>query len=279
MFFVDAHCHINSKQLRRSASSVVSRAAQVGVGRMLTVGSDLPHSVEAVKLANLYRDYGVYATAGVHPHEAATVANGLPDELLELAERRVVVAIGETGLDYYYNHSPRDVQRDVFQMHIDWALKKNKPLVIHVRNSDGDTKAMDDALAILNRMPNMPEKPKLMFHCYAGGLRYMDAMKKLDAYISIAGPVTWPKSDELRSVASAVPEERLLCETDSPWLSPQPYRGKLNEPAYVRFVYETIAEARALSLDELARLVDANASRLFGWESLYVRVQAFSSMR
>ena len=100
----------------------------------------------------------------------------------------------------------------------------------------------------------------------------MDAMKKLNAYISIAGPVTWPKSDELRAVASAVPEDRLLCETDSPWLSPQPHRGKLNEPAYVRFVYETIAKERSLALDEFARIVDSNASRLFGWEALYVRV-------
>ncbi|MCL2009428.1 MAG: TatD family hydrolase [Synergistaceae bacterium] len=269
MFFVDAHCHINSRQLRTSASSVVSRAAAAGVRRMLTVGSDLPHSAEAVELASLYGDRGVYATVGVHPHDAAAAAEGLPDELLKLAESREVVAIGETGLDYYYDHSSRNVQRDVFRMHVEWAANVNKPLVLHVRNAEGDTLAMDDALAILD---GMPEKPALMFHCYAGGLRYMDAMKKLDAYISIAGPVTWPKGGELRAVAAAVPEGRLLCETDSPWLSPQPHRGKLNEPAYVRFVYEAIAEARGLPLDDLARIVDANAARLFGWEPLYVRV-------
>jgi len=138
--------------------------------------------------------------------------------------------------------------------------------VVHVRNAERDTLAMDEAIALLE---GLTEKPELMFHCYAGGLRYMDAMKKLDAYISIAGPVTWGKNDELRAVASAVSEERLLCETDSPWLAPQPNRGKLNEPAYVRFVYETIAKARGLSLDKLARVTDANASRLFGWEPLY----------
>ena len=151
-------------------------------------------------------------------------------------------------------------------MHVDWAFGVKKPLVIHVRNAVGDSLAMDDALALLD---SFPEKPVLMFHCYAGGLRYMDAMKRLDAYISIAGPVTWGKNDELRAVASAVPKERLLCETDSPWLAPQPNRGKLNEPAYVRFVYETIAKERGLSLDELARVVDTNTSRLFGWEALY----------
>jgi TatD DNase family protein len=269
MFFIDAHCHINSKQLRRNASSVVKRALDAGVGRMLTIGCNLPNSAEAVELAQKYGADGVYATVGVHPHDAATTADGLPNELLKLAEAKGVAAIGETGLDYYYNHSPRDVQKNVFQMHIDWALAAKKPLVVHVRNAEGDTLAMDDALAILGLMP---EKPKLMFHCYAGGLRYIDAMKKLDAYISIAGPITWPQSEELRDVASAVPEERILCETDSPYLSPQPHRGKLNEPAYVRFVYEAIAKARGLALDDFARVVDSNASRLFGWEPLYVRV-------
>ena len=269
LFFIDAHCHINSDQLRADAETVVIRAANAGVKRMLTVGCDLPDSAEAVEQAALYGAYGVYATVGVHPHEAATVADGLPDELLKLADHRSVVAIGETGLDYYYNHSPRDVQRNVFQMHIDWALKVNKPLVVHVRNAEGDSLAMDDALVLLE---GLAQKPILMFHCYAGGLHYMDAMKGLDAYISIAGPVTWPKGDELRAVASAVPEERLLCETDSPWLSPQPKRGKINEPAHVRFVYETIAEERGLALDVFTRIVDANAARLFGWEPLYVRV-------
>jgi len=233
---------------------------------MLTVGSNLPNSAEAVELATRYGDHGVYAAVGVHPHDAATVADGLPAELLKLAGSRSVVAIGETGLDYYRDLSPRAVQRDAFRMHVDWALRVKKPLIVHVRNAERDTLAMDDSLALLD---GFPEKPVLMFHCYAGGLKYMDAMKKLDAYISIAGSVTWGKNDELRAVASAVPAGRLLCETDSPWLSPQPKRGELNEPAYVRFVYETIAKERGLSMDALACIVDDNASRLFGWEPIF----------
>ena len=270
MFLVDAHCHINSTQLRKNVSSVISRAAGAGVKRMLTVGYNLRNSAEAAELAAKYGTGGVYATAGVHPHDAATVAGGLPDELLKLAEAPGVVAVGETGLDYYRDLSPRDVQRKVFRMHIDWALEAKKPLIIHVRNPDGNSLAMDETLKILDLVP---DKPILMFHCYAGGLRYKNAMKKLDAYISIAGPITWPnKGDELKAVASAFPKERILCETDAPWLSPQPYRGKLNEPAYVRFVYEAIAQARHLALDDLARAVDANASRFFGWQAIYVRV-------
>jgi TatD DNase family protein len=267
LFFTDAHCHINSRQLRKNASSVISRAGAAGVGRMLTVGANVPNSVEAAELASLFGDRGVYASVGVHPHDAASTADGLPDKLLKLAFASGVVAVGETGLDYYYDHSPRDVQRNVFRMHVDWALKANKPLVIHVRNADGDTRAMDDAIALLE---GLAEKPPLMFHCYAGGLRYIDAMQRLDAYVSIAGPVTWGKNDELRSAAAAVPKDRLLCETDCPWLTPQPHRGKLNEPAYVRFVYEAVAKARGVSLDELTRVVDDNASRLFGWPPLYV---------
>jgi len=246
---------------------VIGRAAGAGVKRLLNSGSDLRFSAEAVELARKYHADGVYATVGVHPHEAKSVAGGLPDELLKLADAPGVVAIGEAGLDFYYDHSPRDIQREVFKVHIDWALKVKKPLVIHVRNADGDTSAMDEAVEILS---GAPDKPVLMFHCYAGGLRYLDAMKKLDAYISIAGPVTWPKGSELRAVAAAAPAERLLCETDAPWLSPHPHRGKLNEPAHVRFVYETVAKERGITLDELARIVDANASRLFGWGPLYV---------
>jgi TatD DNase family protein len=267
LFFLDAHCHINSEQLRADAAAVVRRAADAGVGRVLTVGCDLPTSAEAVEMAGAYEEYGVYATVGVHPHEAKTVEGGLPDELLKLAEAKGVVAIGETGLDYYYGHSPRQAQLKVFRMHLDWALRAGKPLVVHVRNADGDTGAMDDALAVID---SLPARPVLMFHCYAGGIRYIDDMKRLDAFLSIGGPVTWPKSAELRAVAAAVPAERLLCETDAPWLSPQPHRGKLNEPAYVRFVYEAIAQVKGLALDDLARIVDGNAARLFGWKPLYV---------
>ncbi|MDR1376417.1 MAG: TatD family hydrolase [Synergistaceae bacterium] len=262
MFFIDTHCHINSDQLRKDASAVVSRARGAGVGYMLTVGSDLATSMEAAALSRAYEREGVYAAVGVHPHDSKTVPREIPEALRKLAEDPRVVAVGETGLDYYYDHSPRDVQQNVFRRHVEWAFNINKPLVIHVRD------AMADALKLLEGMPFDVSKMPLVFHCYAGGLEYLDAMKDLDAYLSIGGPVTWPKNEELREVASRVPEDRLFCETDSPWLTPRPYRGKLNEPAYVRFVYEEIAKSRGVSVDALARIVDANAARLFGWPPL-----------
>jgi TatD DNase family protein len=262
---IDAHCHINSDQLRADALNVVRRAGEVGVTRLLTVGAGLTTSAEAVELARLYATQGVYATVGVHPHDAKIVAGGLPESLLKLADAPRVAAIGETGLDYHYNHSPHDAQKKIFRLHIEWAVRVGKPLVIHVRD------AMRDALEILQDAKPTEHKKKtpLMFHCYAGGLEYLSAMRDLDAYLSIGGPVTWPKNGELREVAARVPEDRLFCETDAPWLTPSPHRGKLNEPAHVRLVYEEIARARGISIQRLARAVDANAARFFGWEPLY----------
>ncbi|MDR2175004.1 MAG: TatD family hydrolase [Synergistaceae bacterium] len=287
MFFIDAHCHINSEQLRKDAPGVVRRAVDAGVKRLLVAGCDAADSAEAVELTHTYENEGVYAAVGVHPHEAKSLVPAasesasptgaaLPEELLKLADDPRAAAIGETGLDYYYDHSPRSVQRDAFRLHIAWAERTRKPLVIHVRDALPDhgaaghaakNAAMEDALSLLREAEG--RHFPLLFHCYAGGLEYLDAIKELDAYISIGGPVTWPKNKELREAASRIPEERLLCETDAPWLTPQACRGKLNEPAYVRFVYEAIAELRGLSADELARVLDANAARLFGWGALY----------
>jgi TatD DNase family protein len=267
LFFVDSHCHINSEPLRADAPGVVRRAAEAGVGRILVAGSDPATSAEAVELAHVYRNEGLFAAVGVHPHDAKMLngADELPESLLRLADDPRVAAIGETGLDYHYDHSPRDAQKASFRLHIAWAAKVGKPLVVHVRE------AMEDALAILR---NTPETVPLLFHCYAGGLEHLDAMRGLDAYLSLGGPVTWAKNAETRKTAAQIPENRLLCETDAPWLTPEPHRGKLNEPAYVRFVYERIAAERGLSVsgdaDALARAVDANAARLFGWTPLYV---------
>lgn len=267
MFFLDTHCHINSEQLRGDAPEIIRRASNVGVRRILVAGSDLQSSVEAANLARIYESDGVFAAVGVHPHDAKTAADGLPEELKSLPKEfsNRVVAIGETGLDYYYDHSPRDIQRDVFRMHIEWARRTGLPLVIHARD------AMEDALEVLRSVPfDVARELRLLFHCYAGGVEYLDAMKGLDAYMSLGGPVTWPKSNELREVAVRIPEDRLLCETDAPWLTPKPFRGRLNEPAYVRFVYEAIASVRGVAVEDLTKIVDANAARFFGWGRIYV---------
>ena len=232
---------------------------------MLVVGCDLENSKEAVELAERFSYAGVYASVGVHPHEASHYSGGLPDALLRAADSPHVVAIGEAGLDYYYNHSPHDVQKEVFKMQVDWAYRIGKPLILHVRD------AMDDVLSILRSYPEkVLNSLKMVFHCYSGGLDYLDEVLSLGAGCSIGGPVTWKKSEELRKTLAAIPEDRLLLETDCPWLTPAPFRGKLNEPSYVKYVYETAAYVRGLQLEALARIVDANAAELFGWRKIYV---------
>jgi TatD DNase family protein len=288
LFLIDAHCHINSDPLRGDAPNIIRRAREAGVARILIAGTDLATSAEAVELARAYASDGVRAAVGVHPHDAKTIvdrtvidgtaagslsASGLPESLLKLASDPNVAAVGETGLDYHYNHSPREAQKKIFRLHIEWASRIGKPLIIHVREGQAqqDRNAMKDALRILEDAfsANANTHPLLMFHCYAGGLEYLNAMRDLDAYLSIGGPVTWPSGGELREVVRRAPEDRLLCETDSPWLTPKPYRGKLNEPAYVRLIYEEIAKAREMPAEDLARSVEANAARLFDWRPLY----------
>lgn len=262
---IDSHCHLNSEELRGNAEALVLRAAEAGVGRMLIVGSDLEDSREAVAMAHRFKDYGAFAAVGVHPHEAARCSDGLPEELLTLASDERVVALGEAGLDYYYDHSPREVQRTVFRMHLEWAVRTRKPLVLHVRD------AMDDVLSLLNeRGVGEREGLKLLFHCYSGGLRYLDSVLALGAWCALGGAVTWKRSDELREVAARIPADRLLLETDCPWMAPKPFRGRLNEPSYVRYVYETVAAARGVALEVLADQIDENARTFFGWGSTHV---------
>lgn len=262
---IDSHCHLNSDELREDADALVRRAAEAGVGRMVVVGCDLEDSREAVGMAHRFRESGVYAAVGVHPHEASRYADGLPEALLALAADERVVALGEAGLDYYYDHSPRDVQRSVFRMHLEWAAAVRKPLVLHVRD------AMDDVLSLLEGLgPGMRSSLKLLFHCYSGGLGYLDRVLGLGARCAIGGAVTWARSDELREVAARIPADRLLLETDCPWMAPRPFRGKLNEPSYVRYVYEAVAAARGVAFETLAGQVEENARTFFGWGRSHV---------
>lgn len=265
MIYIDTHCHVNSEQLRNDTPHIFIRAAEAGVQRMLLVGFDLSSSLEAVKMAKDYASFGAYASIGIHPHDAKTAQEGLPRTFHQLLEEERVVAVGETGLDYYYDHSPRDIQRAVFRMHIELALCTQKPLIVHVREAWEDTIEI-----LLGLAPEKKENLRILFHCYSGGIRYLEAAQSLNAYISLAGPVTWSKSEEVREVAKLIPSERLLLETDSPWLAPKPYRGKLNEPAYVGQIYETVASVRGVTLETLAQIVNTNAAYLFKWGSLYV---------
>jgi TatD DNase family protein len=244
---------------------VVSRAAEAKVRCALLAACDFRSSIEVIRIAREVKrpDIAFFASAGVHPHEADSVRGGLPRELEALAANREVVAIGEIGLDYYYDNSPRNVQRDVFEAQLEWAERTKKPILVHLRNApsrdDGD--AYGEAMAVI---ANHPKLSGGVIHCFSGSVA--DARRALDLgfYVSFAGPVTYPKSSELREAAAYVPTDRILCETDSPYLAPQTKRGKRNEPAFVREVYEKIAQLRGVSLNEFSASVWENGERLFG---------------
>lgn len=253
-YLIDSHCHLNSKEFRDSIDFYLDRAEKAGVKQIIITGADFSNSAEAAALAEQYSNRGVYATAGVHPHDAKIVDKGFPEEFIELLEGKRIVAIGETGLDYYYDYSPREKQKQVFREHINLAKEKDLPIILHIRD------AMDDALQIL-RSEGAP--PGGVFHCYAGGLKYLDEALSFGYYISFSGAVTFAKSEELREVARIAPIDRILCETDCPWLAPIPFRGKLNEPANVKYVYETIASVRNMSIDDLAAKVKRNNLTIF----------------
>ncbi|MCR5347803.1 MAG: TatD family hydrolase [Fretibacterium sp.] len=255
---IDSHCHPNSDSLRAEAGDLMERAKAAGVGRALIVGCDLEDSAEAVSMAHRFAGYGAYAAVGIHPHEAARYeASSLPRALRDLAGDGRVAALGEMGLDYYYDHSPREVQRNFFAMQLELAAETGLPAVLHIRD------AMPDALAILR---DFAGKVRLLFHCYGGGTEHLDEVLGMGGLCALGGAVTWKKSEELREVAARLPADRLLLETDCPYMTPVPFRGKTNEPAYVRYVYEAVARIRAVDVEELAEQIEKNAAAFFGWE-------------
>ncbi|GAB6280949.1 MAG: hypothetical protein STSR0007_10810 [Thermovirga sp.] len=253
----DTHCHLAMDDFSADLDGILERAALAGVEKMLVVGSDEKGSIDAFELVSGNKSTGLYAAVGIHPHDSDSASGGIPESILELALDPAVVAIGETGLDYFYDNSPRDVQKRVFALHVALARECEKPLVVHVRD------AYDDAMDILRR--EKASECGGVIHCFSGEIRHALEAIDLGFCISFAGPLTYPKNETLRKTASVLPIERILCETDSPYLSPQPRRGKRNEPANVGFVYEELGRIRNMSIHVLAEIIRDNASRLFGW--------------
>jgi TatD DNase family protein len=247
VFWTDDHCHLPDDLA--AAAAEVAAAGEAGVTRLITVGTTVEHSTAAIALARNLG--GVWATAGVHPHDAKDGLDGL-EALLNEPE---VVGVGECGLDYHYDHSPRDVQRDVFAAQIALAHAHDLALVIHTRE------AWDDTFALLakNGVP-----PRTVFHCFTGGVDEATRALALGAYLSFSGIVTFPSADDVRAAAAMCPMDRVLVETDAPYLTPVPHRGRPNRPAFVTLVGAAVAEAKGLPIEEIAAVTWANAEALFG---------------
>jgi len=252
---VDSHCHLDFPDFAAELDGVVGRAKAADVGRMVTISTRIKRHGALIDIAERFPD--VFCSVGTHPHQAHEELDIGVDEIVGRTQHPKVVAIGEAGLDYHYDYSPRDAQERGFRNHIAAARATGLPLVIHSREADAD---MAD---ILEQETGKGAFPAVL-HCFTGGPELAQRAIALGLYISFTGIVTFKKSDELRAIAASLPADRFLIETDAPYLAPGPYRGKRNEPAYVVETAKVLADVRGVSFDELARQTTANFFRLFG---------------
>ena len=255
MRLVDTHAHLDFPEFDSDREEVIRRSKLAGVVCVVNVGADLASSRRAVELAG--RTEGVRAGVGIHPHEADHVTEEAWGEIEDLCGRPGVVAIGETGLDYYRDLSDRGRQRELFERHLELARRKGLPVAVHSREAHGDMQT------ILEKAAGEGELRGVM-HCFSGSEEMAQACMRLGLFISFAGTVTYPNARKLQDVCRGVPIERMLVETDSPYLAPQARRGKRNEPGFVRFTAEGIAQLKGLSVEDVARVTTLNAEKLFG---------------
>lgn len=252
MRLIDSHCHLDGKQFDADREASIERALAAGVERMLAIGTgEGPPDLEAgLRMCDLHPRF--LATVGVHPHDASKATPETWNALEKLLQHPKVVAIGEMGLDYHYDFSPRDVQQDVFRKQLTLASEANKPIVIHTRE------AWDDTIAVLREN----WRGKGIFHCFTGGPDQARQALDLGFHVSFGGVVTFPKAEALREAARLVPLDRLLIETDAPYLAPVPHRGKRNEPAFLPVTAAKLAEVRGIPVEELAEAAASNFERL-----------------
>src|SRR5271166_1987424 len=260
--FVDSHAHLEMEQFDADRAAVLERAEVAGIETILAIGSGTgPGSLDcAVQLAEQHEF--IYVTIGIHPHEAKLASDADFGEMAQLAKRPKVIAWGEIGLDYFYDHSPRDVQQQVFLKQLQLARAANLPIVIHCRPSDQSENAWDDCLDLL-REHWAQSGLGCILHCFTGSWAHATRALDMGFMISFAGNVTFPKGQQIREAAKQVPLDRMLIETDSPFLAPVPNRGKRNEPSFVKEVARQVGELRGLSTEEIGVQTAKNFYRFF----------------
>lgn len=273
--FIDTHAHLFYPNFNGETEQVIERAQNAGVKYIIVPGTDLATSKKAIDLAEEFEI--VYAAVGVHPHDTTEWKNSFIDTIEEFAKHPKVVAIGEIGLDYYYDFSPKEVQIEAFKAQIELAIKIGLPIIVHNRDSN------DDMMKIIREYKNT--SLRCQFHCFAGSAENAKELTEMGHFVSFTGNITFKKMDSLREVVKNVKLEKILLETDSPFMTPEPYRGKRNEPNNVLLVAEKIAEIHNTSLEDVARMTNYNTYKLFGigekgevkavykiGESLYINV-------
>lgn len=251
---IDSHCHLDFPDFAEERDAIVANARAAGVGRMVTISTRVRRFDQIRSIAETYDQ--VFCSVGTHPHNAAEELDVTADELVALARHPKVVAIGEAGLDYFYDHAPREAQAQGLRTHIEAARRTQLPLVIHARDADADM------AAILTEETGKGAFPFIL-HCFSSGRALAETGVALGGYVSFSGILTFKKSEGLRDIARGVPRGRLLVETDAPYLAPVPHRGKRNEPAYVAHTAKVLAETIGVGEAEIADITTANCLRLF----------------
>jgi len=252
---IDSHCHLTFDAFDRDRDDVLARAAEAGIGAIINPATNLADSRQIVAAAE--KTPNLYAAVGFHPNDAGDCDQAALDELRKLAGHPKVVAIGEIGLDYYWDKFPRPLQQQVFEQQLALAKEVNKPVIIHQRESAEDT------MEVLRRWGVSQKHPGLVLHSFSGNMAMAQEAVDLGFYIGISGPVTFKNARNLPDIVAALPPERLLVETDAPFLSPHPFRGKRNEPARVKLIAQRIADLQAQPFDEMSRQLTENTVSLF----------------
>lgn len=251
---IDSHCHLDFPELTSDESGVLARARTAGVGGMLTIGTRLDQFERVRAIAE--RHDNVWCSVGVHPHEAKEEGQRTPDRLIEAARHPKVVGIGETGLDFFYEHSPRAEQAESFRAHIAASRETGLPLIVHTRDADAETGDILEEEYAKGAFPGL-------IHCFSSGRSVAERALALGLYVSISGIVTFKAAEDLRTIVRDLPLDRLLVETDAPYLAPIPKRGKTNEPAFVAHTAAKVAELKGVTLAELEAATTDNFFRLF----------------
>ncbi len=250
---IDSHCHLDHEPLLSDLSNVIKRSKAVGIEKLLTISTSF-ESLSKIKEL-IKKDKIIYGTVGIHPHECSTNVITSSEIIRNLNENSKIIGIGETGLDFYYNNSEKKKQISSFQEHIEASIKTNVPLIIHSRNAEKET------FEILNDYKN--EKLKILMHCFTGTKEFSKKLLELDSYFSASGIITFKNSLDLQETFQSLPSDKILIETDSPFLTPVPNRGKKNEPSYINFIASKLAEIRNVTKSKIIKITTNNFNKLF----------------
>ena len=250
---IDSHCHLDHDPLHQNLSDVIIRSKEVGITKLLTICTTI-ESFEKIKII-VKKDQMIYGTYGIHPHE--TEKNKIDKETIikSVNENNKIIGVGETGLDFFYNHSDKNIQIDSFRAHIEASIELNKPIIIHSRDAEEET------LEILSSYKK--EGLKILMHCFTGSLKFSKELLTLDAFFSASGIITFKNSIELQNTFKTIPLEKLLIETDSPFLAPIPMRGKKNEPSFIKYTLEKLSNLKETTVENMSKITTDNFNKLF----------------